>query len=308
MIENDLIKSARRRLAKPNDIELKADFSSDEDWLRSRIEAGALAARKNDVVSEVIVLTPGLARLLLKRNHDNRSIKDYKIKEFVSDILEKKFALNGEPLIVSDKGELNDGQHRCLAVIEAKEPIRTLIVFGVARETRKTVDQGINRTIGDVLTFNHVSNANAVAAIASLLWQYEKRNSISRNSYDRPNRRQVVEFVHLRNEEIQRSCRIISKRGINLVGGLSLVGFCHVVFSRIDRNRADYFITKFVNGDELKKNDPIFACRQRFLSPNRLTLIEKAGLIFRAWNAFVNKREITTLRVPNSPELPKLDG
>ena len=132
-----------------------------------------------DIRTEIVQLTPMLARVLLGRNDGNRCVRKSKVAQYKSDILAGRWSMNGEPIIVSRDGLLNDGQHRCLAVIEANAPIQVIIVFGVERETRETVDQGGARSASDIALMHHVPNAALASAIARMMIVYERNEGRS---------------------------------------------------------------------------------------------------------------------------------
>lgn len=119
---------------------------------------------RNGMFSEVKTVTPGLAEVILSSNQDNRNVRSVKLAQMVSDMVGGKWALNGESIIISDTGELNDGQHRLMALIAAKKCLPLLFTFGAKRETRITLDQGANRSSGDYLHMTGVPYASAQAA------------------------------------------------------------------------------------------------------------------------------------------------
>ncbi len=98
-------------------------------WLADRINSP-------EPIVEIVTLTPALARLLMTRNAENRPISEVNLERIKRDIRAGHFAFNGEAVVVSSSGELNDGQHRARAVAETGLPIQTVIVFGPQRETR----------------------------------------------------------------------------------------------------------------------------------------------------------------------------
>ena len=121
------------------------------------------------VFTVTTMLTPELARLLLANNPNNRPplLGTHKgtrsITAYAAMMRRGEWMLNGSTLVVASTGELNDGQHRCEAVIMAETAVPVQIVFGVDRETRSTLDQGIARTGGNVLAMAGVKNSNDVA-------------------------------------------------------------------------------------------------------------------------------------------------
>lgn len=131
-----------------------------KDW----IERG-----RSNVFTVTTMLTPELAKLLLSNNPGNRpphlgtNRGTRSITAYAAMMRRGEWMLNGSTLVVAASGELNDGQHRCEAVILAETAVPVQIVFGVDRETRSTLDQGIARTGGNVLAMAGVKDGNNVA-------------------------------------------------------------------------------------------------------------------------------------------------
>jgi hypothetical protein len=149
-------------------------FSNSALISRSMSEAQQLQAWLNRGRAEVFtvqtMLTPDLARLLLASNEDNRGVRERargvrNVDSYARMMERGQWLLNGEAIVVASNGQLNDGQHRCLACIKADVEVPVLITFGVERHSRMTLDQGIGRNAADVIKFldpatqyiNHVS-------------------------------------------------------------------------------------------------------------------------------------------------------
>lgn len=133
-----------------------------------------------DVRSETITLTPEVAYQLLesidKRNDieiKQRSLNERAIKSYADQMRQGKWAMNGEPLILSDKGYLMDGQHRCWAVIEANASIEVLLTVGVCETHMDTIDQIRVRSHSDVLSMTGMSKS--LSSILATAGQMELR-------------------------------------------------------------------------------------------------------------------------------------
>ena len=146
-------------------------------WLNQCVERG-----KTEVFSEVVTVSPGLAAELLRRNDGNRSVRQTKAEQYAIDMREGRWAFNGEPIIISVDGKLNDGQHRLQAVIDANICVVFLLVFGLSRESRETVDQGAARGASDYLGMGGLPNATTAAGIARLVLAYEQAEGQSAES------------------------------------------------------------------------------------------------------------------------------
>lgn len=257
-------------------------------WFADRVEKS-----RSGIFSEEVALTPVLAELLLDRNPSNRHIRDARVVEFATDIANGDWELNGEAIIIADTGELNDGQHRCRAVIMAGKAIRTIITFGVRRNSRLTVDVGSARTAGDFLGMDGHKNANVAAAACSFLWQYERFDYIYNAGTYRPTKAQVRHTFE-QHPGIAASIEAIPRTG-NFVGrSWSMLAFCHYVLSQKNKTAADYFITRLALGDGLHRGDPIYHAREKLLmADSRLKVGERVEIIFRTWNASRQNRKVT---------------
>lgn len=278
-----------------------------EAWLADRIDKS-----QSGVFSEVVALTPVLAELLLSKNPDNRNIHQSKVDSFATDIKEGNWPLNGEPIIVSRCGLLNDGQHRCCAVVRTGRSIDVVVTFGLARSTRTTLDQGSTRSPGDYLAMEGYSSANQGAAVAALLYQYNRLRRVSYQTMERPTKAQVLEVYRANAAGIDKSVKIAHRKGCNLVGGSSVLAFCHFLFSKHNAEAADAFILSLIKGANLAEKDPIFLCRERLAGSKRMKVDEKVELIIRAWNHHRSGRRLQKIqlssREPRRPnELPEVE-
>lgn len=256
---------------------------------------------------EFVNLTPALAKDLLDRNDGNRAIRQTKMLQFACDMLDGKWAMNGEPIIVSTDGRLNDGQHRCLAVIEANTTVPVVIMFGIERETRLTVDQGGARTAGDFLGMEGVQNAAAVAAIARLAIAFERNEGRAFTDSQRITSREIRERV-ARDEGLARSATFGHTEGNysrNFIAGSS-IGFAHYVLSRIDRVDAEEWLARVCRGDGIKLKDPAHTVREKLIGAGRLGRDKKLKLLFQAWTFHRRGMKVAASSMNSEPPFPAL--
>jgi hypothetical protein len=263
-------------------------------WLDEEVKKA-----KNGVTTQVVELTPALAGVLLARNDANRKISDYYVDAYARDIEHGAWRFNGEPVIVAKDGLLNDGQHRCAAVIAAKKAITVPLVIGVSRDTRTTLDQGRIRTAGDYLAMDGYVDPNVLAAAASYIWQWQTRGLLSGGGKAKPTKSELLEVVR-KYPDIAQSVSKVPRKGAPAVGGHSMLAFVHWVFSSgtTDKDAVDRFIVALTGGASLLSRDPILYGRNRLITERgRLRLNDKAEIIFRAWNAHRRGESVSRLPV-----------
>lgn len=263
---------------------------------------------KTGVHTVVTELTPAIAAVLLERNPANRTIKPHKVQDYAHDMKNGAWTFNGEPVIIASDGLLNDGQHRCAAVVESRTPVTAVFVFGVARETRETLDQGVNRTAGDYLSMQGYSHQNNLAAIARNLWQWRTFGEVSRGRRQSPTRAEVLATV-AENPGIEKSFVFVNRPNARGMRSVSALAFCHFAFKSISNQQsADFFMDALIDGTELKSGDPILAVRNRMITDRSLLgTPEKVELLFRAWNAHRLGQTRVLFRISGG-ELPILEA
>ena len=282
-----------------------AEVDDGQQWLadiKARI-------RKDKLFADIFYLSPSRARALLGTNADNRNISNKTSTAFTADIINGRWPVNGEPIIVADTGELNDGQHRCEAVILAGIGIETILVAGVTRDSRMTVDQGKQRTTGDFLTMHKIENANNVGAAAKILYSYEngivmesniKNARDITNGSNRPTKQAILVFAKANMPDLQRAMSTISAHNAGLVSSHSRFVGALCIIARRAKNWAGVtdYLTAVIDGDGLAKGSIEYIVRQRLLTERQnkqLGVSRFLEIVIRGWNAKRSGQQITRL-------------
>lgn len=271
------------------------------EWLEGHI------AKSQDKITTVVAdLTPALARVLLNRNEGNRKISDTIVTAYARDMANGAWQFNGEPIIVSADGQLNDGQHRCDAVIYADTAIPAIFVFGVHRETRTTLDQGKMRSVGDFLSMGGHVNVNQLGAAAHAAWQYQMFGRLANGSSARATKSEVIAFIDA-NPDIIKSVAFTHRKGADAVGGRPTLAFVHwTLWQKSGRQKADLFIDNLIDGADLSAKSPLLYVRNRLIAGRgKLRANDRAELIFKAWNA--ERRGEAVRHFETTGQLPKLE-
>lgn len=269
-------------------------------WLDAMIERS-----RGGVVTSLTYMIPGVAAELLRRNEGNRCVRPIKVEHYARDMAEGRWQFNGEPVIVASSGELNDGQHRLSAVIDANTPVLMLVIFGVARESRLTVDQGAARTAGDFLSMDGVAYGTLSAGIARICLAYERSDGRFIKDPSLTNA-EVIARVKA-DEEIAISAKFAEANARYLKARItpSAIGACYYIFREIDIRDANAFMTAVCVGENIKRGDPAFAVRVALENLVRTEVRQdRVELIMRGWNAFRQKRQLKQAKaIGNLPAL-----
>ena len=121
------------------------------------------------------LITKPIASLLLQFNapgRTNRRVNDRFLRQTINAINRGLWKNTGEPVIMSSKRILNDGQHRLLAVVAADRPVVMDLRFGVEREAFETTNSGRSRSSIDVLRMMDTPYFGRVSAAARMVLAY----------------------------------------------------------------------------------------------------------------------------------------
>jgi len=286
----------------PTPFEIESEDRQAAKWLDAEMAKAA-----GSISSQKIALTPALARVLLQRNTHNRTLSSTYIENYARDIIGGAWKFNGEAIIVSSDGSLNDGQHRCEAVALANKSIETMLVIGVARDTRTTLDQGRTRTTGDYLAMEGKTDTNVLAAAGRMAWQWQKLGFVTNNHAQRPTKGEVISLIRA-TPALGAAVSAVPTKNSNLGGGRSVLVFCRFAFSvAAQKGDVDAFIYGLMNGENLSSGSAILAARNRIASGQRLLVGEKVELLFRAWNFYRRGAEVRAINLQGG-ELPLLES
>lgn len=262
------------------------------DWL-----ARCLARGKNEIFTDRVLLNPGVAADILRRNPDNRNVSQGRVEFYAKDMRAGDWAENGEAIIISRDGQLNDGQHRLNALIDANIVLPFLFVFGVDRESRVTVDQGAARTAGDFLAMDGVKYSKNAATAARWLMSLEATNGVTIGYRSKYTNAEIVRRVKC-DEEIIASCAWAHRhyKQYRQLCSLTAMVVAHYLLSEINRAQAEEYLDQIALGENIKRGDPAFAVRQALMGEKTRERQEYLALLFHGWNAYRTGRQLKTAK------------
>lgn len=239
-------------------------------------------------------VTPALAERLLAQNTGNRPIRQKgesrSVEAYARAMLRGEWVLNGEAVIVSSDGQLNDGQHRLSAVIASGVAVPMHLMFGVERDTRRTVDQGAARSPGQILSMMGEKSYNQLATAVAFVWSY----SGDRNFQARPTTDQLIKTL-----EAHPALREATAAAAHLkTGFLCSVGYlagAHYVCWRANPELADDFLLAVRTGLNISDpKSPVFKLRKRLIDHTAkrevIPAVEQAALYIKAFNAVLSNK------------------
>lgn len=273
------------------------------DWFDECVKKGA-----EEPFAVVVTVSPELAEHILSKNDGNRNKVENNVIKIATDIESGLWELNGETIIISDDGLLNDGQHRLQAVVLAGCPVQMLLFFGAARKSRFTVDMGAARTCGHLMSMDGVPDSNVVASVSKLLLIYV-RGAYTNADHISGTKQEVRAFFEQNRESIERAHAAVAYSQFGKSGGRTYLIAGYAILSDKNHAACEEFFTKLLDGAGLQKGCAILQARNHFLSSSkeRLHSWEKLELLLRYWNAWrrgtIQNRNLFTKR-----EWPIIEG
>lgn len=120
------------------------------------------------VSTQIVTVTPDIARQWLARNTRNRRVAPGAVQKYARDMAEGRWQFAADPIRFDIDGNMIDGQHRTHAV--AQQPagfsVQMLVVTGLPRESQSVMDQGKKRSGTDQLGLAGIKNASNISAAA----------------------------------------------------------------------------------------------------------------------------------------------
>lgn len=145
---------------------------------------------------EYVTVTPAVAAAWLEKNIEtNRRINRPNVYSMSVAMKNGVWRDIDDPIRFDWHGNMFDGQHRCLACIEAGVPFKTKVIYGYPPEARKWVDNGKQRSAADNMQIDGVKNAINVASTVRLLILEANSLSIAGGGRSTPSRDQIEGFL-----------------------------------------------------------------------------------------------------------------
>ncbi len=255
-------------------------------------------------------LTPEAARRLLANNSFNRPLQNKRITAIARIISEGRWIFNGASIVIDTKSRLLDGQHRCHAVIRANKKARTVLVTGVNPKAFDTIDQGAKRSGADIFHMCGVSNAGAVSASLTYIYQDRKGYTLgsSTNSElpDMNERTKLFDSMPGYEQLVKNVCHYRKDIGGSLPNSV-LAGMCYL-FQEKHKLATDRFLLDFASRKIAKENNPACVVRSIFddlkSQGYKVSRQSKCAYLKLAWNAFVAGQHVDEINLPGTLDIP----
>ena len=101
------------------------------------------------MITELVKITPDMARNMLESNPVNRNISERAVSDLAKSILNNDWQITHQGIAFYDDGTLADGQHRLSAIVRANVPVYMMLTKGLSKEVAMSIDSGRRRSLID---------------------------------------------------------------------------------------------------------------------------------------------------------------
>jgi len=206
----------------------------------------------------------------------------------------------GDPIRLNSDGQMIDGQHRMWAIVESGCEFPFLVIRGIDNATQMIMDTGRSRRLSDQLRIQGEASPSELASAISLYSGWLNERMLVRGG-GRNKKIMVPEGVAILEQypQLRESVLIGKPLARTVKGGSGRWAAIHCVLSAIDADDAAAFFGQIQTGENLSANSPVMALRKRLaddaLAIRKLAIREYTALVFKAWNAYREGRNVRIL-------------
>lgn len=259
------------------------------------------------IQSQVVMVTPQIAKKWLAAGGKNRKISNPKIKEYANSMKAGKWILNGEGILFDANNKLIDGQHRLSAIVLSGITIPMLIIRGIDDPRAfETIDTGKKRSVSDIVGMEGIKHAALTSAIAKRLVAWNKCDNKSTftlncDNFLRIADYEILDYIKINNHKIQPFITDMSgSLPFKRCGAQSALIAALIICNEVDEVATMLFIEGLKTGANLPENSPIHTLRERLIDPPErrgiLWETEIMAITIKSWSKFLHGKQLKTLR------------
>jgi hypothetical protein len=263
----------------------------------------------NSVNRKLITLNPLDCREILKtRNNSNRSIRRNVVIKIKTDIEQGRYLPTHQAIAFDETGNLQDGQHRLLAISMADIPVQSWVQFNQSRDYFKVLDSGTARMVSDNLHHAGVLRSSVVAAGMKNVILYKRCPDRTWTNIPMPSASEVLDLYR----ENSQLADVISLASLNankkykLLNKTALFAISYLlVLHGYTENQVLTFCDCMASGVNLHETSPILAYRN-FLAnsakPSRSYHLQQFSLncMIKVWNYSLTNQHLKQFKTPTT--------
>jgi len=254
------------------------------------------------------------ATAFLDDRPQNRSLSEHRAKQISDQITDGRWVPNGESIVLTHDGKLEDGQHRNRAIQIAGKAIISYVVYSTQKASRTldTIDTGWSRTSGHRLAAEGVENYNLKAAIIAVDRYSSAAVGGSFPSGRKADHEEVVKIYRQNHVNIDAAAALAARFRVKGLPA-SILGFvCWRGFDGGHVNQAESFAEALCTGANLAPSNPALILRERLKIQGPTKGIGSRKVILamtiKCWRAFRDKKQFKQIKWESREVFPDIDA
>lgn len=225
-------------------------------------------------------VSPSLARKWLDKSATirQRGVRKNRVDKLAHAIESGQWQITHQGIALSPEGEVLDGQHRLLAIIQADETVQVLVTRDVPYDVFHSIDTGASRTPSDSLKIAGFTDTNVVASMIRNVLVYEKVVGTNGSEWHTHERRVTTTDIlgYLEEPENKEAAYAALKAGRSIASAVSRFGAATPLSAAnlilrtfptdVGPSALAEFNARLCDGVMLQKNSPILALRRWLVS------------------------------------------
>jgi hypothetical protein len=187
-----------------------------------------------------------------------------RINRYSKIITEGRMKTHSQGISFGTDGNLNNGQHRLIAVMKAGVPCDFYVTFGEDVSVFDAIDTGGTRSAKDALHIDGRKDLVCLAATVRIIINIERGALYSNGPEAQVENDEVVDFVNA-NEDVNECIKIGNRIRRKLAGSAAPLAAAIFLIRRDSAHpdRLEQFVEKLISGDNLSATSPILKLRDR---------------------------------------------
>lgn len=253
-----------------------------------------------------LLIEPDLAKVILENhNNKNRPLRATRVEYWTNVMKSGNWHFTHQGIAFDVDSNLQDGQHRLSAAVEANFTLDIGVTVGMPPENFQIVDTGAFRTGTDIAyTAGHTNYSATIAQAARWIYLYNVYGpELRAGMKGRMSNELLVRCIDKYGAELVQAvdtAHTLKKTRIAPKVNNGVLAASIYLMNLSDRvgGFTGKFLDGFVYGVDLSREDPRSACRRYFdnafaKANTRVTSDIQFGIMIKAWNDFISGNDRT---------------
>lgn len=259
-----------------------------------------------------------LAEEFLRRNECNREVSLATVRKYLYSMQIGDWKKTGQGLVFNTAGEMNEGQHRCIAAYFGRVEFDTFIVTDapVEEDLFAYYDDIKPRTAADALQTSGVDGIAQHLVTASLLsYRYENDaiGILKQPKIHKPTVRETLAYTRIHEDLAKAAHLLLGNFGsaLRVIGNKGVaIFFSERVIALFGHKALESFLVPLGSGANLEEGSPILGLRNRLLTNDGINKERILALVIKAFNYFHVGKKLPKrgLALYDNDKFPRLES